>query len=82
MRKKKKGFPTGFQNSIMTWFCLNCGRRNEDTSQNCGKCKLDRERALTMHVINKRKSCDECGHMHREGFNSILIEYIYSLFLL
>lgn len=50
----------------MKWICLKCGRKNDQTQANCTKCGLDEEAALTYPVTKRKKSCEECGHIHRE----------------
>ena len=50
----------------MTWECLNCGLFNDDEAdKECLKCGMDKAEAMTMNVINKKKFCPECGHMHK-----------------
>lgn len=50
----------------MKWICLNCGRKNDQYDQKCTKCGLDQEIALTSQISRRRKTCEECGHRHRE----------------
>lgn len=50
----------------MKWICLKCGRKNDQTQTNCTKCGLDEETALTYPVNKRKKTCEECNHIHRE----------------
>jgi NMD protein affecting ribosome stability and mRNA decay len=51
----------------MKWYCHNCGRKNDQNDVNCTKCGLDQEKALTMPVERRRRTCEDCGHMHHEN---------------
>lgn len=50
----------------MKWICLKCGRKNDQKMTHCSKCGLDEEAALTYPVSRRRRSCEECNHIHRE----------------
>jgi WD40 repeat protein len=50
----------------MTWECLNCGLFNDDDAdEECLKCGMNKAEAMTMNVVDKKKFCPECGHMHK-----------------
>ena len=51
----------------MNWECLNCGTRNPDEDDECSKCHLDRYSAMNMIIQRRKRMCEECGHMHRQG---------------
>lgn len=50
----------------MKWICLKCGRKNDQTQSHCTKCGLEEEAALTYPVSKRKRTCEECGHTHRE----------------
>jgi hypothetical protein len=50
----------------MKWICMKCGRKNDQKETHCTKCGLDEEAALTFPIFRRRKSCEECGHIHQE----------------
>eukprot|EP01038_Epipyxis_sp_PR26KG_P013209 gene13209-17702_t len=52
----------------MEWECLNCGnRQNSEDVLACMQCGMEKYLASTMVVVKARRSCLECGHIHREG---------------
>lgn len=51
----------------MPWECLQCGRRNIDADKECGKCGLDKDTAVNMIILKRKRMCEDCGHIHREG---------------
>ncbi|RYH29961.1 hypothetical protein EON65_06765 [archaeon] len=52
----------------MVWFCLRCGRKNLQEAAKCSKCDLEKELAQSFAVIKRLRMCEECGHIHREGY--------------
>ena len=45
---------------------MNCGRKNDQTDSHCTKCSIEQETAMTMNVEKRRRTCEECGHIHHE----------------
>lgn len=60
-------FTTAVAHANMHWYCLRCGRKNEKDTKNCTKCGLDEENALVYPVSRRRRTCEDCSHIHREG---------------
>ena len=60
----------------MTWECLNCGLFNDDDAdKECFKCGMDKAEAMTV-VVNKKKFCPECGHMHKWNIRTALQGFV------
>jgi len=49
----------------MSWECKKCGHRTPKGVNNCESCGIDRMQSMAM-VLKRRRSCEECGHIHRE----------------
>ena len=49
------------------WDCSSCGNKNEEDASFCTKCDLAKETAMVVVPLKRRKTCEECGHIHREG---------------
>ena len=45
---------------------MSCRTTNGEFSVFCEKCGLDKESAMVMVVIKRKRMCEECGHIHRE----------------
>lgn len=59
----------------MSWECSNCGNQNEEGSAFCGKCDLNKEAVMVVVQVKRRRTCEECGHIHREGvFCHVFVE--------
>ena len=49
----------------MSWECKKCGHHTPKAVTNCESCGIDRMQSM-MFIQKRRKSCEECGHIHRE----------------
>ena len=50
----------------MNWECSSCGAKNGEYANFCEKCDLSKETAMIQVPIKRRRTCEECGHIHRE----------------
>lgn len=50
----------------MSWDCSSCGNKNEEYSNFCEKCDLNKETAMVVIPIKRKRMCEECEHIHRE----------------